>query len=156
MNSNRDTRFDSIFLGAIQQAGSPEKFFDNLFGFIAAKSDLFTQPDYTKKMVNTHMNMHCDAFQKSKAAQEMVKEQQRIQLEKMKAEKEAAEKKSKYYMAEKLKMENEKRAKQGLPPLMDPEEEKAQAAARAAQKKEESGAQVEEVTDEQAEKIEKE
>ena len=59
-------------------------------------------------------------------------------------------------MAEKLKIENEKRAKQGLPPLMDPEEEKAQAAARAAQKKDEDGAQVEEVTDEQAEKIEKE
>ena len=51
-------------------------------------------------------------------------------------------------MAEKLKIENEKRAKQGLPPLMDPEEEKAQAAARAAQKKDEDGAQVEEVTDE--------
>ena len=107
-------------------------------------------------MVNTHMNMHCDAFQKSKAAQEQVKEQQRIQLEKNRIAKEEAEKKSKYYMAEKLKIENEKRAKQGLPPLLSPEEEKAKADALAAQMKDQDGAQVEEVTDEQADKIEKE
>jgi len=109
--SSRDERFDNMFLAAIQQLGSVEKFFDTLFGFVAHKTDLFTQPDNTKKMINTFLTMRCDDFQKSKTAQDAVKKETEKLKAKMEAERAEAEKKHKYYMDEKLKIENEKREK---------------------------------------------
>ena len=49
-------------------------------------------------------------------------------MERQKAEMEEKEKTRKYYEAERRKMENEKRAKEGLPLIPDPETLKAQQA----------------------------
>ena len=126
MNKSRDERFDNMFLAAIQQLGSVEKFFDTLFGFVGHKTDLFTQPENTTKMINTFLKFRVDEFQKSKAAQDKVKQETAAHKARIEAERQEQEKKHKYFMDEKLKMENEKRAKQGLPPLVDPAVAKAQ------------------------------
>ena len=118
----RDARFDHMFLSAIQQLGSVEEFFDTMFGFIGNKTDLFTQPAKTSAMINMFLKKRIDEFQKDKKAQEEVKKHQQLQMEQKKKEMEEKEKTRKYYEAEKRKMENERRAKEGLPLIPSPEE----------------------------------
>ena len=150
MTQKYDTRFDQMFLSTIQQLGSVEKFFDTLFGFCAFKTDLFTQPDNTKTMVNMFLNKRLDEFKKDKQAHEEIKRQTALKKAEEEAKRAEAEKTRKYYEAEKLKIENEKRAKQGLPPLYDPE---AEAEKKKAAKEADKGATVEEVSEEEAAKI---
>ena len=128
---SRDIRFDQMFLQCIQQLGSVEDFFDTLFGFIGNKTDLFTQPQKTSAMINMFLKKRIDEFQKDKAQQAEVKRQQQATLERQKAEAEAKQQQNKYYEAEKRKIENERRAKEGLPLIPDPEEIKQQQQQRA-------------------------
>ena len=123
---SRDIRFDQMFLQCIQQLGSVEDFFDTMFGFIGNKTDLFTQPQKTSAMINMFLKKRIDEFQKDKAQQAEVKRQQQATLERQKAEAEAKQQQNKYYEAEKRKIENERRAKEGLPLIPDPEEIKQQ------------------------------
>ena len=46
-----------------------------MFGFIANKTDLFTQPDKTSAMINMFLKKRIDEFKKDKAIQEEVKKQ---------------------------------------------------------------------------------
>ena len=64
-----------MFLSMVQQLGSVEEFFDTMFGFIANKTDLFTQPDKTSAMINMFLKKRIDEFKKDKAIQEEVKRQ---------------------------------------------------------------------------------
>ena len=109
--ATRDERFDHLFLSSIQQLGSVESFFDTLFGFVAFKTDLFTQPENTTAMVNMFLKKRLDEFQKSKVAKDTIAKE----IEKKKAhdleQQREKEKTRKYYEAEKRKIENEKRAK---------------------------------------------
>ena len=123
---SRDIRFDQMFLQCIQQLGSVEEFFDTMFGFIGNKTDLFTQPQKTSAMINMFLKKRIDEFQKDKAQQAEVKRQQQATLERQKAEAEAKQHQNRYYEAEKRKIENERRAKEGLPLIPDPEEIKQQ------------------------------
>ena len=74
MSHRRDDRFDNLFLSTIQQLGSVEAFFDTLFGFVAFKTDLFTQPANTTAMINMFLKKRLDEFQKDKQAQETIKQ----------------------------------------------------------------------------------
>ena len=51
-----------MFLSMVQQLGSVEEFFDTMFGFIANKTDLFTQPDKTSAMINMFLKKRIDEF----------------------------------------------------------------------------------------------
>ena len=44
-----------------------------MFGFVAFKTDLFTQPANTTAMINMFLKKRLDEFQKDKAAQENIK-----------------------------------------------------------------------------------
>ena len=92
-----------------------------MFGFVAFKTDLFTQPANTTAMINMFLKKRLDEFQKDKAAQENIKMEAAKKKAQDEAERAEQEKTRKYYEAEKRRIENEKRAKQGLPLIPDPD-----------------------------------
>jgi len=53
-----DTRFDGLFMSAIQQSQGIDNFFDHLFSFMRRKTDFFTQDDNSAKVVMKHMTNH--------------------------------------------------------------------------------------------------
>lgn len=57
-----EERFDGVFMGVVQQAQGIDNFFDALFGFMRRKTDLFTQEESSKKMVNRELDRHLKLF----------------------------------------------------------------------------------------------
>lgn len=53
-------------MGAVQQAAGIENFFEALFGFFRRKTDLFTQEDTSKRMINSIMDKHMKLFAEDK------------------------------------------------------------------------------------------
>lgn len=49
-------------MGVVQQAQGIDNFFDALFGFMRRKTDLFTQEESSKKMVNRELDRHLKLF----------------------------------------------------------------------------------------------
>lgn len=82
-------------MGLVTQSQGIDKFFDNLFGFMRRKTDLYTMPDRARGTVSTTLEKHILAFEqdkKMKAAIARKKEEERIKKEaeaKAKAEAEA-------------------------------------------------------------------
>ena len=50
----------------VQQSQGIDNFFDNLFGFFARKTDLYTQEDRALTMVNQYLKKHIDQFKSDK------------------------------------------------------------------------------------------
>jgi len=53
-----DTRFDGLFISAIQQCQGIEKFYDALFSFMRRKTDFFQLEEQSGKTVNDMMKKH--------------------------------------------------------------------------------------------------
>ena len=70
---DQEQRFDGVFMGAVQQAAGIENFFEALFGFFRRKTDLFTQEEHSKRMINSIMEKHIKLFSEDKAKQEAIK-----------------------------------------------------------------------------------
>ena len=50
----------------VQQSQGIDNFFDNLFGFFARKTDLYTQEDRALTMVNQYLKKHIEQFKADK------------------------------------------------------------------------------------------
>jgi hypothetical protein len=89
-----EERFDGIFMNCVQQSQGIEKFFENMFGFMRRKTDLFTKPDHAKAVVTTELDRAIKMFSEDKARQAAIdkkKAEVRAQQEAaLKAQREAA------------------------------------------------------------------
>jgi hypothetical protein len=63
-----DERFDGLFMNAVQQAQGIENFFDNLFGFMCRKTDLFSQETQALTLVNRALTKHLEIYKKNQEA----------------------------------------------------------------------------------------
>lgn len=67
-----DERLDGLFMTAVQQSQGIDKFFDNLFGFMGRKTDLFSQEAKAYELVNNYLSKHLTAFKKNVEEQQAV------------------------------------------------------------------------------------
>jgi hypothetical protein len=68
-----DERLDGLFMSAIQQSQGIETFFNNLFSFMRRKTDFFSMPEQSQKVVLAEMNKHVALFSEDKKRQELIK-----------------------------------------------------------------------------------
>ena len=115
--SSQEEKFDGLFMTAVQGSQGINNFFNNMFSFLRRKTDFFTAPEQSRKIVVDTLEEHIRTFQEDKAREAALKAKQEQERKKREA-KEA---------------EEAAKRKQGG-----------------------SQAQVEEVTDEEAERIMKE
>ena len=67
-----DTRFDGLFISAIQQCAGIEKFYDALFSFMRRKTDFFQLEAESTKTVNNMMTKHMALFKEDKKKNELL------------------------------------------------------------------------------------
>ena len=84
-------QFDGLFMTGVQQSRGIENFFDNLFGFFARKTDLFTEENKAVTMVNQALTKHIAVFKDNVARQEAINKQKKAMQEKAAAERAAKE-----------------------------------------------------------------
>ena len=65
-------QFDGLFMTGVQQSQGIDNFFDNLFGFFARKTDLFTQEEKAYTMVNNYLRKHVETFKANKQKQDAI------------------------------------------------------------------------------------
>jgi len=68
-----DTRFDGIFMNVVQQSQGIDNFFNNLFGFMRRKTDLYTFPDKARGTVSTSLEKHIILFNQDKSKQDAIR-----------------------------------------------------------------------------------
>ena len=88
--SGADEKFDGLFMTAIQQSQGIDNFFNNLFSFMRRKTDFFTAPEQSRKIVVTSLDEHMRTFQEDKQREAALKAKQESEKKKREA-KEAEE-----------------------------------------------------------------
>ena len=61
-----DTKFDGLFMNAIQHSRGIEPFFDAMFSFMRRKTDFFTAEENSMKVVNDKMQKHMLLFREER------------------------------------------------------------------------------------------
>ena len=67
-----DTRFDGLFISAIQQCQGIEKFYDALFSFMRRKTDFFQLEAESQKTVNNCMAKHLALYKEDKKKNDLI------------------------------------------------------------------------------------
>ena len=92
-----DERLDGLFMNAVQASQGIDNFFDNLFGFMCRKTDLFSQESKAYEMINKYAHKHMEVYKKNVedqrkiAARRAEEKARQEQLAKEKAEKDEAQ-----------------------------------------------------------------
>ena len=67
-----ETKFDGLFINAVQHSGGIEPFYDALFSFMRRKTDFFTSEEQSTKVVNDKMSKHMVIFREEKKKQALL------------------------------------------------------------------------------------
>ena len=81
---SEDTRFDGLFMSAVQQSQGIENFYDHMFSFMRRKTDFFSMQDNSSKVVQKYFEKHKGLYDADKQRQELIKKKQEEVREKNK------------------------------------------------------------------------
>ena len=74
--ADEDTRFDGLFVSALQNSKGIDNFFDSMFSFMRRKTDFFSQDEDSKKVVLKQIEKHLKLFNEDKKRVELIKQKQ--------------------------------------------------------------------------------
>ena len=74
--ADEDTRFDGLFISALQNSKGIDGFFDSMFSFMRRKTDFFSQDEDSKKVVLKWIDKHLKLFNEDKKRVELIKQKQ--------------------------------------------------------------------------------
>ena len=74
--ADEDTRFDGLFISALQNSKGIDNFFDSMFSFMRRKTDFFSQDEDSKKVVLKQIDKHLKLFNEDKKRVELIKQKQ--------------------------------------------------------------------------------
>jgi len=70
---SEDTRFDGLFMSAIQQCQGIDNFYEAMFSFMRRKTDFFSMEDRSLQIVTTALQKHARLFKEDLHRQELIK-----------------------------------------------------------------------------------